>query len=49
LIVKSNQGVCAIKLSNLCAEIIERCFPDETAGSNLASLALPIYAKAWQT
>jgi ribonucleoside-diphosphate reductase alpha chain len=41
---KSNQqNLGVIKSSNLCAEMIEYASPDEVAGCNLASLALPKY------
>ena len=39
---KSNQkNIGVIKSSNLCAEIVEYSYKDETAVCNLASIALP--------
>ncbi|ACH88684.1 ribonucleotide reductase large subunit [Helicoverpa armigera multiple nucleopolyhedrovirus] len=41
---KSNQSNCGlIKCSNLCAEIVQYCAPDETAVCNLASIAVNKY------
>ena len=43
---KSNQqNLGTIKSSNLCTEIIEYSSPDETAVCNLASIALPAFAR----
>lgn len=43
---KSNQqNLGTIKSSNLCVEIIEYSSPEETAVCNLASIALPAFAK----
>merc|ERR1711981_948521 len=44
---KSNQqNLGTIHCSNLCTEIIEYTSSDETAVCNLASLALPAFAKS---